>query len=182
RDVAIPLGIGVIAAIAMLLSFFPGMQQIPALLGIIFAILLFPLSRVPVRLAVGLAMAYLVAAVPNLLLPPLDREGNFFGVIKGLDDKTSAPPLLANGSILHGPESTKPESRDEPTSYYHRRGPLGEVMALVGGNLADGAAVIGLGAGTVACYGSQAAPWTFYEINPAVGPVALEPRLLSFPH
>jgi len=180
RDVVIPLGIGVIAAIAMLLGFFTGMAQVPALLSLVFGILLFPLSRVPTRLAAGLAMAFLVAAIPSLVFPPLDRERNFFGVIKVLHDEPNALHLLVNGSILHGLESTEAGTRDEPTSYYHRRGPLGDVMALVGDRLSDGAAVIGLGAGTVACYGSSDAPWTFYEINPAVVRVAREPRYFSF--
>jgi hypothetical protein len=180
RDIVIPLGIGVIAALAMLLSFLVGMPQVPPLLSIIFAILLFPLSRAPLRLAVGLAAAFLVAAVPSLIFPPLDRERNFFGVIKVLDDRPSALHLLVNGSILHGLESTDAETRDEPTSYYHRRGPLGDVMTLLGNSLADGAAVIGLGAGTVACYGTGGAPWTFYEINPAVVRVARDPRDFRF--
>jgi hypothetical protein len=125
-------------------------------------------------------MAFLVAMVPGLLFPPLDRERNFFGVVKVVDDAPSALHLLVNGSTLHGLESTDPETRDEPTSYYHRQGPLGDVMTLVGDRLADGAAVIGLGAGTVACYGKGGAPWTFYEINPAVVRIAGDPRLFSF--
>ncbi|MGH7123699.1 MAG: fused MFS/spermidine synthase, partial [Stellaceae bacterium] len=180
RDFVIPLGIGAIAALAMLLSFFTGTSQVPWQLTIIFAILLFPLSRVPIRLAVGLAAAFLVAAMPSLLFPPLDRERNFFGVIKVLDDPDAELHLLVNGSILHGLESTEPETRDEPTSYYHRSGPLGDVMTMVGDRLAGGAAVIGLGAGTVACYGAAGAPWTFYEINPAVVRVARDPRDFDF--
>ncbi len=180
RDIVIPLGVGAIAALGMVLSFFAGMPHVPAVLSIIFAILLFPLSRVPMRLALGLAAAFLVAAVPSLIFPPLDRERNFFGMIKVLDDRPNALHLLVNGAILHGLESMDEGTRDEPTSYYHRRGPLGEVMALVGDNLSDGAAVIGLGAGTVACYGAHGAPWTFYEINPAVMRVARDPRDFSF--
>ena len=69
-------------------------------------------------------------------------------------------------------QSTEASTRDEPTSYYHRKGPLGDIMALLADRRAEGAAVIGLGAGTVACYGSGGAPWTFYEINPAVIAIA----------
>ena len=180
RDVVIPAGIGAIAAVAMLLSFVGRMPAVAPVLSLIFAIVLFPLSRVPARLATGLAAAFLVAAMPSLLFPPLDRERNFFGVIKVLEDRPNQLHLLVNGSILHGLQSTEPSSRDEPTSYYHRRGPLGDVMALLADRRAEGAAVIGLGAGTVACYGSGSAPWTFYEINPAVVRVAREPRYFSF--
>ncbi|HXP74046.1 MAG TPA: fused MFS/spermidine synthase [Stellaceae bacterium] len=180
RDVVIPLGVGAIAAVSMLLSFVNHMPAVAPVLSLIFAIVLFPLSRVPARLAVGLAAAFLVAAMPSLLFPPLDRERNFFGVIKVLDDPGAQLHLLVNGSILHGLESTEASTRDEPTSYYHRRGPLGDVMALLANRRAEGAAVIGLGAGTVACYGSGGAPWTFYEINPAVVRVARDSRYFSF--
>src|SRR4029077_3624758 len=126
------------------------------------------------------AVAFLVTAMPGLISPPLDRERNFFGVIKVLDDPESRLHLLVNGSILHGIQSTEAPPRAEPTSYYHRKGPLGDVMALLGERRAEGAAVIGLGAGTVACYGAGGPPWTFYEINPAVVHVASDPRYFSF--
>jgi hypothetical protein len=180
RDIAVPLLIGGIAAVAMLLGFVKDMPGMAPVLSLIFAIVLFPLSRRPAQLAMGLAAAFLVAAMPGLIYPPLDRERNFFGVIKVLDDREAQLHLLVNGSILHGLESTEPALRDEPTSYYHRKGPLGDVMALLADRGAEGAAVIGLGAGTVACYGAGGAPWTFYEINPAVVRVASDPRYFSF--
>jgi hypothetical protein len=180
RDIAIPLAVGAILAVTLLLSLGRDMPPVAPVLSLIFAIVLFPLSRVPVRLAVGLAAAFLVLAMPSLINPPLDRERNFFGVVKVLDDRPNEMHLLFNGSTLHGIQSTEPSSRDEPTSYYHRKGPLGDVMALLGERRAEGAAVIGLGAGTVACYGAGGAPWTFYEINPAVVYVASDPRYFSF--
>lgn len=179
-DIAIPLMIAIIAAAAMVLGFGTGVPAVAPVLSIVLAILLFPLSRVPARFALGLAGAFLVAAIPSLVVPPLDRERNFFGVVKVLEDRENSLHLLVNGSILHGLQSTEAETRDEPTSYYHRTGPLGDVMALVGDKLSGGAAVIGLGAGTVACYGAEGAPWTFYEINPAVIRVARDARDFSF--
>jgi len=180
RDIAIPLAVGVILAVTLMLSLRRDMPPVAPVLSLIFAIVLFPLSRAPVRLAVGLAVAFLVLGMPSLINPPLDRERNFFGVIKVLDDRPKELHLLVNGSILHGLQSTEPASRDEPTSYYHRKGPLGDVMALLADRRPEGAAVIGLGAGTVACYGAGGAPWTFYEINPAVVHVASDPRYFSF--
>jgi len=180
RDIAIPLGVGAIFAVTMLISFVRDLPPLAPVLSLIFAIVLFPLARVPARLATGLAVAFLVLAMPSLAFPPLDRERNFFGVIKVLDDRANEMHELINGSILHGFQSTEPASRDEPTSYYHRTGPLGDVMAILADRRAEGAAVIGLGAGTVACYGSKGAPWTFYEINPAVVRVASDPRYFSF--
>ncbi len=180
RDAEIPLVIGVTGAVAMALGFGFGQPAVAPVISIVFAILLLTLSRIPARFALGLAATFMVAAIPALVAPPLNRERNFFGVIKVLDDREAGLHLLVNGSILHGLESTEPATRDEPTSYYHRGGPVGDVMALLGDHLAGGAAVIGLGAGTVACYGMAGAPWTFYEINPAVVRVAADPRYFRF--
>jgi spermidine synthase len=41
-------------------------------------------------------------------------------------------------------------------------------------------AVIGLGAGTLACYARPDQQWTFYEIVPAVIQIAEDPRLFTF--
>ena len=180
RDAVIPAGIGIIAAVVLVLGFVTNMPAVVPVLSLIFVIVMFPLSRVPLRFGVGLAAAFAVAMIPNLFNPPLDHERNFFGVIKVLDDRVVQVHMLVNGTILHGLQSTEPTTRDEPTSYYHRTGPLGEVMAVIGDRIAGGAAVIGLGAGTVACYGSKGSPWSFYEINPAVVRVARDPRYFSF--
>jgi spermidine synthase len=41
-------------------------------------------------------------------------------------------------------------------------------------------AVVGLGAGTLACYGRAGEQWTFYEIDPAVVGIATNPRYFTF--
>lgn len=180
RDVAFPLAVGAVCTATLLVTFLRDMAPLGPVMNLVLAVVLLLLSPVPARFALGAAVAFVVSGLPDLLSPPLDRERNFFGVIRVLDDRESQLHILANGSILHGLQSTEPATRDEPTSYYHRKGPLGDVMALLADRRSEGAAVIGLGAGTVACYGSPEAPWTFYEINPAVVRVASDPRYFSF--
>jgi hypothetical protein len=41
-------------------------------------------------------------------------------------------------------------------------------------------AVVGLGAGTLACYGEAGQQWTFYEIDPIVERIARDPRYFTF--
>ena len=69
--------------------------------------------------------------------------------------------------------------RCEPTSYYHRSGPIGQVLAALG-ERADAVALIGLGAGALACYGRDDTRFTFYEIDPVVEHIARDRSLFTF--
>ncbi|MGH2756435.1 MAG: spermidine synthase, partial [Actinomycetota bacterium] len=61
----------------------------------------------------------------------------------------------------------------EPVTYYHRTGPAGQIFDTFGADPSrTRVAVIGLGTGTLACYGTPAQRWTFYEIDPAMERVA----------
>ncbi len=80
---------------------------------------------------------------------------------------------LVHGTTLHGMQFVYPEDRrDEPLTYYHRSGPIGEVMMVYNG--ADTPAekmnlgVIGLGTGTMAAYARKDQHLTFYDIDPIV--------------
>ena len=70
---------------------------------------------------------------------------------------------------------------DEPLSYYHRKGPVGDVFdaANRSGRLTD-VGIIGLGAGTIATYARPGQNFTFYEIDPAVERIARDPRYFTF--
>ena len=41
-------------------------------------------------------------------------------------------------------------------------------------------AIVGLGAGTLACYAQAGQRWTFYEIDPAVVRIARDPRYFTY--
>jgi hypothetical protein len=77
---------------------------------------------------------------------------------------------LISGATRHGRQIREPEYRHEPLSYYHRRGPAGEAMAILrersSGPLSVGA--IGLGVGTMAAYAEPLDTIDFYEIDQAV--------------
>jgi hypothetical protein len=70
-------------------------------------------------------------------------------------------------------QSTLPERRAASTSYFHKLGPIGQVLATAphaGG--ANEIGVVGLGIGSLASFAGPAQPWTFYEIDPAVERIA----------
>jgi SAM-dependent methyltransferase len=91
---------------------------------------------------------------------------------------------LQHGNTLHGAQDVRPAYRTTPLTYYHAAGPLGALFARVP-RLAEGApprrvAVVGLGTGTLACWGRAGERWTFYEIDPLMVRLARDPRLFTY--
>lgn len=86
---------------------------------------------------------------------------------------------LVHGTTQHGIQSIEAYRACEPLAYYHKTGPLGDVL---GGRNSDQqhVAVIGLGAGATACYASPQRRFTFYEVDPVVAQLAQEPMYFSF--
>jgi spermidine synthase len=66
-------------------------------------------------------------------------------------------------------------------TYYHRTGPIGQVFEAFGARPArPDVAIVGLGAGSLACYAEPDQGWTFYEIDPAVVRIARDPRYFTY--
>ncbi len=89
--------------------------------------------------------------------------------------------VLIHGTTRHGGQDTHLSRREIPTSYYHRSGPVGQIIELMSaaGRL-DDVAFVGLGAGTLAAYGEPGARFTFYEIDPAVVRIASDRSLFTY--
>jgi hypothetical protein len=112
----------------------------------------------------------------------LYQERSFFGVLRVKLDPQLKANVLTHGTTVHGLQSWDADRRDQPLGYYHRAGPLGQLFkALEGSAATQRIGVVGLGAGTMACYckGSDQS-LTFYEIDPAVERVARDPRLFTY--
>jgi SAM-dependent methyltransferase len=95
---------------------------------------------------------------------------NFFGVKKVVDDGDRRE--LLHGDTLHGIESRDPQLAGEPMIYYHREGPLGDVMTAMNSRPDSRVAVVGLGAGSIAAYAGPRRHVTFFEIDPDVETIA----------
>jgi hypothetical protein len=107
---------------------------------------------------------------------------NFYASLRVTQDLFSYPGAtvrtLMNGSIQHGTQIFgSDELRHTPTTYYARNSGVGLALQYCCLNQ-DGSprprniGVIGLGAGTIAAYGRPGDRIRFYEINPAVEPIA----------
>ena len=106
---------------------------------------------------------------------------SFFGVYVVLDaaDKVR---LLMHGTTIHGIELLgTPERLRQPTAYYVPNSGVGLAMRAAPELFpAARVGVVGLGAGTLACYGVPGQRWRFYEIDPAVATIARDPQHFRF--
>ena len=101
---------------------------------------------------------------------------NFYGALRV--KQTFAIPgatlrTLTNGNVEHGTQIFgTDQQRHTPTSYYAQDSGVGLALRLCCDSGPRNIGVIGLGAGTIAAYGRPGDHIQFYEINPAVAPIA----------
>ena len=99
---------------------------------------------------------------------PDARTRTFFGIYEVVDSR--AARRLQHGTTLHGYQSRIPADRLRPTSYFAPGSGAGGVLTAAPRLFArpPRVGIIGLGAGTLACYARPGQAWTFFEIDPAV--------------
>lgn len=144
----------------------------------------------PVRFAAGLAAMLLASSLYTPIFGQvLHTERNFFGVLRVTNSPNGRLRYLIHGGTLHGVQSLDPAKSRDPLSYYAESGPAGSILralqtkALYAGNgevRKPKWAVVGLGAGTMACYLQPGESLTYYEIDPAVKRIASDPRYFTF--
>ena len=113
---------------------------------------------------------------------------SFFGVHKIVVTPGGHYHVLMHGTTIHGAErmlnddGTPVTGRPEPISYYDKDGGIGQTIAAI--RARKGApirvAVIGLGAGTLACASVPGENWTFFEIDQTMIDTARDPRYFTF--
>lgn len=147
---------------------------IPALVSAAF-------SWRPTRFGLTAAAMLLLSLLPLGSQPVIFQQRDFYGVHKVVSDPAGTRHALIDGGTIHGIQLLDPRVRDEPASYYARSGPVGDVFVAKQSIDADWhVAVIGLGAGAVACYAQAQQSWTFYEIDPIVVQIARDPSMFTF--
>lgn len=113
---------------------------------------------------------------------------SFFGVHRVVLTPPGDWISLHHGSTVHG-EQARRSGDDEalaavslqPTAYYSRSGPLGDVMSVLERKQRlRSVAVIGLGAGTIAAYAKPGMSLAFFEIDPLVVRIASDNRYFTY--
>ena len=104
------------------------------------------------------------------------RTRNFYGDLhisqNFYDTYHATARTLYHGVIEHGQQVFSPALRTEPTTYYGHKTGVGLSIDLCCGDRPKRIGVIGLGTGTIAAYGKPGDVIRFYDINPAVPPIA----------
>ncbi len=80
--------------------------------------------------------------------------------------------MFLNGTIQHGTQIFSSALSRTPTTYYATNSGIGLALTLCCNGRPRNIGVIGLGAGTLAAYGQPGDRYHFYELNPAVPPIA----------
>jgi hypothetical protein len=100
---------------------------------------------------------------------------NFYASLRvkqSYDSKQHWVRTLSNGTIQHGTQIFTPPLMKTPTTYYAEDSGVGLALRYCCGERARNVGIVGLGAGTIAAYGRPRDRMRFYEINPAVEPIA----------
>jgi hypothetical protein len=133
------------------------------------------------------ALAVLAFVVTGLWQPGFNRVvtlRSFFGVHQVVETADSRHRLLYHGTTLHGAEriGNAAGAWPEPLTYFYFGGPISEAIEAV--RAARGGlgrvAIVGLGAGSLACHRLGNEQWTFFEIDPDVVRIARDPRYFNF--
>jgi hypothetical protein len=100
---------------------------------------------------------------------------NFYGSLRvrqTLGYPGSVVRTLTNGNIQHGTQIFSAELSRTPTTYYAEDSGVGLALRYCCVGRPRNIGVVGLGVGTIAAYGQTGDRIRFYEINPAVQPIA----------
>jgi len=113
---------------------------------------------------------------------------SFFGVHKIAVTANGQYHVLMHGTTIHGAEKflendgTPVKGRPEPISYYYKDGGMGRAIAAIrerkGGPIR--VAVIGLGAGTLACHSVAGEDWKYFEIDQTMVDTARDPKYFTY--
>ncbi len=134
------------------------------------------------------AQAHVVALIAMLVVgevvvnreAPLFADRSFFGTHKIIE--VDGLRVYGNGTTTHGAQRIVDldAERPEPQLYYHRNGPMAQVMTSQTGDAAQTVGIVGLGIGALACYRQPHQNWHFYEIDALVDQIARDPQYFTF--
>jgi hypothetical protein len=113
---------------------------------------------------------------------------SFFGVHKIVVTPRGQYHVLMHGTTIHGAQKFRNddgspiEGRPEPITYYYRDGSIGQAITAMRERKAAPlrVAVIGVGAGTLACASESGETWKFFEIDQTMVDTARDPKYFSY--
>ncbi len=185
KDWLLPLALGLCMVVVILgvahTAIKPG--QLPTMLFFAYSMLwCFSFQKRHLRFALGVTALILAGSFyTGAYGQVLDTERNFFGVVRVTNGPEGRFRFLIHSGTLHGMQSLDPARSSEPLAYYTRSGPAGQIFRAEQAAMPHGDwAVVGLGAGAMACYLQTGQSLTYYEIDPLVVRIAEDPGYFTF--
>lgn len=132
-----------------------------------------------IRFALGSAYVMIAVLMGGLLIERIvipqpytvSRMRNFYGCVSV--EKSADFTSIVHGRVIHGTQHNDENKVLEPTKYFVKEGGFGCSMNIIRERFKNlKAAILGLGAGTIACYGENGDHLTFFEIDPNVVKIA----------
>ncbi len=182
RDTAVRLAPYVAVAAVLLLVASRESADAFALVALCAAIGFQVIGLSPELRSLTIASALAIAALMLAITPPYElRVRTFFGITEVRQTRDGSAREEIHGTTLHGLQFTDDRS-DEPTSYFVRSGPLGDVFDQYTRRMPQGGSigVVGLGIGTMTAYARDVDRLTFFEVDPAVARIAMDPRYFTY--
>ncbi len=152
-----------------------------SLLFVLFTVLILIFSFRPMRFGLAFASILLSCSIySNSTDKILSIKRSFFGVHKVVLDQTKNYKYLIHGRTIHGAQKVSDANLCNPLTYYYPSGPIGQLLRTYGGIADAHIGIVGLGAGSLACYGMTGEQWDFFEIDPAVKYFATNRNYFTF--
>lgn len=171
-------------------SFNDSFSIMPAIVIAVTIIALIAYANRYQKVIFTLAISCVIMTVPILRESVLDEKSeiifqdrSFFGVVsvKKLNHSLGVRHNFIHGSTVHNAQLRDDDLQTLPVLYFSLVGPYGDVTAAIRAKTKNPRfAVIGLGAGALACHKRDGEVWNFYEIDPLIAKVARNDKLFSF--
>ena len=134
-----------------------------------------------------LAVSAIFVSLAPIYLTGLSRlvhlDRSFFGVIRVTADQSDhgIKHRFRHGDTIHNVQLQDEELKKIPLAYYAPGNTFDRAIQVARASKPSlDLAVIGLGAGALACYERPDDNWVYFEIDPAVVEMALDPKLFSY--
>jgi hypothetical protein len=156
-------------------------------IGAIGALIMVQAQR-PSGLVGWTVLALILTAAYRPGIVQTETERSFFGVHKVVESADGRFRMLYHGTTLHGAQRIRDDDgrpvagRPEPLTYYYDGGLLSELIKSQQTSMhpLQRVAVVGLGAGSLACYAKPSERWTYFEIDPVVVRIARDAAKFRF--
>jgi len=133
-------------------------------------------------------MACVVVSMNKAGAEMVFQDRSFFSVVKveGLDHELGRTFRFAHGDTIHNYQLRETELQTIPLAYYTRGGTFDKALQAKRGQNVGGlanplnVAMVGLGAGAMACYEQEGDDWTYFEIDPVIVEMARDPEIFSY--